>query len=164
MGPDALPGVTIFNPDQQCFRDLENVVGNSLMKTSNASGIPDSIKFYLGKQQECFRFGVSTGCSPTDGCYWDNVSLTIVDGPPIQLSSDIWNWINDTFPANETAGFPGVASKFDTCAAILKTGLNTDRNGLEHDPRRRPGRLGRDHQQPDHHPGGHDLPDPPRSG
>jgi hypothetical protein len=124
-GQLRFPSIVIFNPDQQCFRDLEGIVGNSMMKTSNASGIPDSVKLYLGKMQECFRFGVSTGCSPTDGCYWDNISLTIVDGPRSpRLASDIWNWINDTFPANETAGFPGVASKFDTCAAILKTGLN----------------------------------------
>jgi len=127
-GQVRFPAFIIFNPDQQCFRDLENVYGNSMVKTSNATGIPDSCKFYLGKLQECFRFGVSTGCSPTDGCYWDNADLTIIDGPPIQLSSDIWNWINDSFPANETAGLAGVASKFDTTSAILKTGLNTGPN------------------------------------
>ena len=119
----------IFNPDIQCFRDFEGGYANSEIKTSNASGVPDSLRMLWIKIQECFRFGVSTNCSVTDGAYIDNMSLAIVDGLPIQLSSDIWNWINDTFPANETAGFAGVASKFDTCAAILKTGLNTAPNG-----------------------------------
>ena len=78
----------------------------NLIRTSNASGIPDSIRMLFIKYQLCFRFGVSTNCSSTEGGYLDNMSLAIVDGPPIQLSSDIWNWINDSFPANETAGFP----------------------------------------------------------
>ena len=115
----------IFNPDQQCVSDLEAGFQNALIKTSNASGIPDSLRLLFIKIQECYRFGVSNGCSPTDGAYLDNFSLAIVDGPATRISADIWQWINDTFPANETAGIAGVASKFDTTAAIVKTGLNT---------------------------------------
>jgi hypothetical protein len=36
----------------------------------------------------------------------------------------IWELWQDTFPANETAGLPGLAA-FDTTAALIKSGLNT---------------------------------------
>ena len=37
---------------------------------------------------------------------------------------DIWQFVNDTFPANETAGLPGTAA-FDTTTGLIRTGLNT---------------------------------------
>jgi hypothetical protein len=40
------------------------------------------------------------------------------------LSVDIWQWLQDAFPANETPGLPGNAALFDTTSAIIKTGLN----------------------------------------
>ena len=81
-GQMRFPGFIIFNPDPQCLIDFEPLVQQGLIRTSNASGIPDSIKIFLGKTQQCFRFGVSAGCAPTDGGYWDNVSLALVDGEP----------------------------------------------------------------------------------
>jgi hypothetical protein len=39
------------------------------------------------------------------------------------MNVDIWQWIQDAFPANETAGLPGTAA-FDTCAARICTGIN----------------------------------------
>jgi hypothetical protein len=116
-------GGIIFNPDPQCLTDFEPGYQQALIKTSNAGGIPDSMKVFLGKTQQCFRFGVSAGCSPTDGCYWDNVSVSLVDGTYANATADIWQWINDAFPANETPGLPGTAN-FDTAAAYLKIGLN----------------------------------------
>jgi hypothetical protein len=39
------------------------------------------------------------------------------------VSSDIWQWVNDTFPANESTDLPGT-SAFDTTTALVRTGLN----------------------------------------
>jgi len=122
-GQMRFPGFIIFNPDPQCLLDFEPLNQQALIKTSNGNGIPDSLQVFVGKTQQCFRFGVSAGCAPTDGCYFDNVSLSLIDGTPAQLSADIWMWINDAFPANETAGFPATAN-FDTAGAHLMNGLN----------------------------------------
>jgi hypothetical protein len=93
------------------------------VRTSNSNGIPDSLRILLRRIQTCYRFGVTAGCSPTDGCYFDNAALVIIDGAPQSLSVDIWQWFQDTFPANETAGLPGTAN-FDSTSALIRTGLN----------------------------------------
>ena len=123
-GEHRIPGFLYFNPDRQCFGQLDAARANALIVTSNGSGVPDSISLHLRKLQQCYRFGVTTGCSPVDGAHIDNVSLLIIDGQPQKLSADIWQWINDTFPVNENAGLPGT-SAFDTTTAIIRTGLNT---------------------------------------
>src|SRR5439155_3995773 len=115
-------------PDKQCFRDAADLPAraNSLIKTSNSNNVPDSLRFVLGKTQQCWRFGVSSGCSPTDGTYFDNADLMIVNRAPNPLSYDGANWgtQQDAFPTNTTIA-PGINSvAFDTTAAILKTGLN----------------------------------------
>lgn len=127
-GQMRFPPFIYFNPEPACLSDLEPLIANQMLRTSNASGIPDSIRIFVGKTQQCFRFAVSLGCSPTDGCYWDNVSFGIVDTPsPVtttpSLSVNIYDWFNDAFPANETAGLPGTLA-FDTTAALVKTGRN----------------------------------------
>jgi hypothetical protein len=59
---------------------------------------------------------------------WDNTSLGLVSGPqgggPIPTSVQAWDWLQDTFPANESAGLVGT-SAFDTCAAWVKTGAQS---------------------------------------
>lgn len=122
-GAIRTPGFIFFNPDKQCFYVLDASKQQGLVRTSNASGIPDSVRIMLRKIQTCYRFGVTAGCSPTDGCYFDNSALVIIDGAPQAISVDIWQWFQDTFPANETAGLPGTAD-FDTTAALIRTGLN----------------------------------------
>lgn len=133
-GEFRVPGFQIFNPEPQCFIDWEPAYANGLISTSNANSIPDSLRIMLGKNQQCFRFAVTAGCSPTEGTYFDNVSLGFIDLPPSQLQAnaanavgtiaiDIWQWINDAFPNNETNGLPGTAA-FDTCASNLRTGIN----------------------------------------
>src|SRR5262249_4824928 len=98
-------------------------------RTINAGGIPDSIRIFLAHQQQCFRFAISLGCNSNEGGYFDNASLAFVDGTsptPSGLGSvagDIWQFTNDAFPANETAGLPGTPA-FDTTTALIKTGLN----------------------------------------
>lgn len=133
-GSRRTPPFLIFNPDPQCFTDWEPLRAYGLISTSNASGVPDSLRIFMGKQQECFRFAVSAGCSPTGGTYFDNISLAFINtsGPVASsgaaavgsMSASIWDWFQDAFPANETAGLPGQAA-FDTTAAYVKTGLNT---------------------------------------
>jgi hypothetical protein len=103
--------------------------------TSNANGVPDSIKVLISKQQQCFRFGVTAGCSPTTGSYWDNVSLAFMDIPgslPGQVASssavgtiliNFWDTLQDCFPRNQTVP-PSSAAAFDTCGALIQTGLN----------------------------------------
>src|SRR5439155_13621759 len=61
-GQISYPSCIIFNPGKECIEDLESVYGYSLIHTSNANYIPDSLRIYLGRMQECFRFGISTGC------------------------------------------------------------------------------------------------------
>ncbi|HET7225618.1 MAG TPA: FlgD immunoglobulin-like domain containing protein [Candidatus Eisenbacteria bacterium] len=136
-GEIRTPPFQIFNPDPQCFIDFEPLFGVGLVATSNASGIPDSIRIFMGKNQQCFRFAVSLGCSPTGGSYFDNIALAFVDLHGTlasnssqalgSISGQIWDFYNDAFPKNATPGLPGT-SAFDTTAAILQTGINNAAN------------------------------------
>jgi hypothetical protein len=137
-GQPTFSSIIVFNPEPQCFTDFEPMAGNGLpILTSNASGIPDSLRMFLNHQQQCFRFAISLGCNSNEGGYFDNVSVAFVDLPGVPgqasagsavalgtVSTDIWQLIQDTFPANETAGLPGTAA-FDTTTGFIKTGLNT---------------------------------------
>ena len=129
------PTFQIFNPEPQCFQDWEPLYGYALIATSNPSGVPDSLRIVMGVNQQCFRFAVSLGCNSSEGAYFDNISLGFWDLPEAQqtsagsaitlgsITADIWMFVNDTFPANETNGLPGSAL-FDTTAAMIKTGIN----------------------------------------
>ena len=137
-GAIRYPGFIVFNPEPQCFTDFEPARGNgTAFRTSNPSGIPDSLRVFLAHQQQCFRFAISLGCNSNEGGYFDNVAQAFVDLPGVPgqasagnavaiggVSSDIWQFVNDTFPANETAGLPGTAA-FDTTSGLVRTGLNT---------------------------------------
>lgn len=120
----------IFNPDPQCFQDQEPAYAFGLVRwdpsQSESFDYPDSMRIMLHKRQECFRFGVTTNCSPTDGAYWDNVTLACVDGVAPPMSINIWDWINDTFTVNgmERDGVALTGSEFDTTTALIKIGLN----------------------------------------
>jgi hypothetical protein len=120
------PPFIFFQPiGRQCFRDNFGLNVYSLFRHSNPV-VPDSMKMAIKKVQLCYAFAPVSlpGCSIRDGAYVDNISLGIVDGVPAQLSVDIWQWIQDAFPRNETAGYPGNSALFDTTAAILQNGLN----------------------------------------
>jgi hypothetical protein len=128
----------VFNPEPQCFTDLEGARDNATpFETSNPSGIPDSLRVVLEHEQQCFRFAITLGCNSNEGGYFDNVSQAFIDLPGVPgqasadntvslgaVSSDIWQFVNDTFPANETAGLPGTAA-FDTTTGLIRSGLNT---------------------------------------
>jgi hypothetical protein len=113
-----------FNPDKQCFDQLHDFNEFGQVRTTNPDGQPDSVRIGLRKITQCWRFGITTNCGTTLGGYWDNVSLGILDGTVQSLSVLIWELWQDTFPANETPGLPGLAA-FDTTAALIKSGLNT---------------------------------------
>ena len=113
-----------FNPDKQCFDQLHDFNEFGQVRTTNPNGQPDSIRIGLRKISQCWRFGITTNCGTTLGGYWDNVSLGMLDGTVQSLSVLIWELWQDTFPANETPGLPGLAA-FDTTAALIKSGLNT---------------------------------------
>lgn len=118
------PGCLYMNPEKQCFVISDVAYGNGLIHTSNPDGIPDSIRVAWTKLSECYRFGVTTGCSSIDGGYLDNMTVGLVrNAPPPLAQVDIWDLFGDAFPANETPGMPGTAA-FDTAAAHIKIGLN----------------------------------------
>ena len=133
----AYPGFILFNPEPQCFSDIEGFRDNGFpFNTSNPGGIPDSLKLLMGVTQQCFRFNITLGCHSDEGMYFDNIALAFVDLPNVpgqasagntvtlgSVSSDIWHLVNDAFPANETAGLPGT-SAFDTTTALIRTGIN----------------------------------------
>ncbi len=122
-GETRFPGGLFFDPDKQCLRVIQGVRANGMMRTTNVSGIPDSVRIYVGTRQECYRFNIPQS-EFLDGAYWDNLSLDIVDGAPELLSVDIWHWISDTFPFNDSPGIAGIAAVFDTTTALVKSGLN----------------------------------------
>ncbi len=125
------PPFVLFDPDKQCFQDQQPGLKYGLLQWSAAdaeggAAYPDSIRFLLGKRQECYRFGIPE-CGGTDGAYWDNVSLAFVDGTSAPMTVNLWDWINDTFTVNglnRNGVAPGSAN-FDTTSALVKTGFNT---------------------------------------
>jgi FlgD Ig-like domain len=124
-GEIRLPGFNLFNPDPQCFSDIEGAKANGMLATSNPSGIPDSMRIFIFKVQQCYRFGVADAdCHKTDDLgLIDNTSLVMIDGVQQAMSIDIWHFLGDTFPFNESASLIGTAG-FDTCAAYMKSGIN----------------------------------------
>ena len=136
-GQPRYGGFIVFNPEPQCFTDFEGARDNGTpFLTSNPSGIPDSLRCFVEHESECFRFAITLGCNSNEGGYFDNVAQAFVDRPGVPgqasadnavsigaVSSDIWQFVNDTFPANETAGLPGTAA-FDTTTGLIRTGLN----------------------------------------
>jgi hypothetical protein len=110
-GQVRVPGIIFFQPHGRiCFTDNVGARQYGILRHSNPSGIPDSLRLHLGKLQLCYAFGVPSGCSPRDGAYLDNISLALVDGTPTALSVDIWHGSRTAFPANETPGYPGNAA------------------------------------------------------
>jgi hypothetical protein len=125
---DFIPsGYITNNSDQQCAKTAENLYARR--KTSNSTGLPDSIKIVITRWAMCSYWCITNTCGTRDGDYIDNVRLCLP--PPVlgggdAIYVDMWDWNNDTFPVNESVGYPGVAARFDTCAAHIKIGLNTE--------------------------------------
>jgi hypothetical protein len=136
-GQPTYPAFIFFNPEPQCFTDFAGFRDyGAPWRTSRAGGIPDSVRIFWNHQQQCFRFAISLGCNSNEGGYFDNMSLAFIDLPGVPgqasagsavslgaITADIWQLVNDTFPANETAGLPGTAA-FDTTTGKVRTGIN----------------------------------------
>src|SRR5262245_3229314 len=135
------PSGIIFTPEPQCFSDIAGQRDYGIpFATSRPGGIPDSLRLFIGHQQQCFRFAITLGCNSNEGGYFDNLSLAFIDLPGVpgqasagsavalgSVTTDIWMLTNDAFPANETAGLPDNSAPnvpFDTTTALIKTGIN----------------------------------------
>ncbi|MFI5370918.1 MAG: hypothetical protein ACHQ52_05105 [Candidatus Eisenbacteria bacterium] len=104
--------------------------------TTNASGVPDSMRVYLQHVTRCFALPLSAGdCSPAGGrdagIHFDNLSLAFIHAAtPPALSVVPWDLFTDAFPStadttlfNALLPYGGLA--FDTCAAQVRTARNT---------------------------------------
>jgi hypothetical protein len=72
--------------------DVQGLGCLGLIRTSNPSGIPDSIRIYLGDITRCYAYGLSApACAPTigpqTGGYFDNVALGFVDMLTVQVNT-----------------------------------------------------------------------------
>ena len=121
------PACTINGPTLTKDQAVQN---QGMLVTSNASGVPDSIRIFFYQYLSCYRFGVPDANCGTSGKLglFDNMGLAIVDGAPAPISVDIWFPYNDTFPFNDNPSalnyaVPGTAG-FDTTSALLRIGLN----------------------------------------
>jgi len=132
-GERRIPGFQIFNPDINCLPDIEPARFYSLLATSNSNLVPDSLRLFMGNNQQCYRFAAVTTCPNLEGGYFDNLSVMFASksgGSTATVALDIWMFLNDAFPTNDgtsadpnVATFPGTA-RFDTCGANLTIGLN----------------------------------------
>jgi hypothetical protein len=102
---------------------------NGLIVTSNASGIPDSVRVYVQFLSRCFTtVHDANTCSPAPpsvhtGSYVDNLSFALLDAAQAPgLSISAWSKYSDAFPATTTSNFS--SANFDTCAAWIKSGVN----------------------------------------
>jgi hypothetical protein len=122
-----------YQTDKICFRSLPGITGQEgsgsalgMYKYSTSSAenpnYPDSIKIGWNCESTCWATGVDF-CAPVGGVYIDNVSFVLVDGSPLPLSAEIWNWWQTAFPWNETVT-PAFAASFDTAAILVKSGLD----------------------------------------
>jgi len=126
--------ISFYGPPQACFETFfTNAKANQLIRTTNAANRPDSLRVYIMRLSRCYTFTnlVEATCSPTDGVlvgtYYDNISIALQDGaPPPEISFQIWNLINDAFPANGNDAL--IPASFDTCAAQVRIGLNNATN------------------------------------
>jgi hypothetical protein len=132
-GEIRTPTFIYFNPEPQCYSTFEFGLADDLVVHDGENAYPDSIRIMMGKVQQCHRFAITGGCSPTEGTYYDNLSLAFADPPLLSTNAadvnigtitvQIWRFLHDAFPKNETQGLPGTAA-FDTCGAMVQSGIN----------------------------------------
>lgn len=81
---------------------------NGLLVSTNASGVPDSVRACIEQLSICFRRPAvnaatcnAQGLPDLQGCYIDNFTLAFVDAAaPPGISNSIWDVWQDAFPAN----------------------------------------------------------------
>jgi hypothetical protein len=96
-----------------------------LIQTTNASGVPDSIRVYIEHLSTCYSSVFECGAQGPfwSGGYIDNLSIGFIDGPGHPTATvEPWDLFHDVFPTNE-AILPATPS-FDTLAALVRSGRN----------------------------------------
>jgi hypothetical protein len=111
---------------------ISGLYGENLLHTTNASGVPDSIRIYVGILSQCFVFGATVTCNSRDGAYFDNLALAFTNKTTATVNaagtiqSNVWDWFADAFPVNGpfgTSSTPGTAA-FDTTTALVTGSIN----------------------------------------
>ena len=118
-----------FQSVNACLTTNFGIKSGGLILSTNANGIPDSVRVYFQFLSRCFTFNHDANtCSPVSpnvltGNHVDNLSFALVDVPPPPgLTVSPWFKYSDAFPATSTTNF--TSANFDTCAAWVKSGFN----------------------------------------
>jgi hypothetical protein len=118
-----------FQSVNACLTTFSSPKTNGLILTTNANGIPDSIRVYFQFLSRCFTaVHDANTCSPVSpsvltGNHVDNLTFALIDvPPPAGLAVSPWFKYSDAFPATTTTNF--TPANFDTCAAWIKSGFN----------------------------------------
>lgn len=118
------PGAILPDGVDECIQLLGWGLNEVILYTSNASGIPDSIRCVMRMLSYCFRFTPVNCGDPNRSFAFDNISFAMIDGGGSPaISTFQWQYLQDAFPANDDETLPGTA-EFDTCAAWAKISLN----------------------------------------
>ncbi|TMQ71784.1 MAG: hypothetical protein E6K80_04550 [Candidatus Eisenbacteria bacterium] len=119
-----------FQAVNGCFTTNFSPKSSGLILTTNANGIPDSIRVYFQFLSRCFTFSHDANtCSPVSpsvltGNHIDNLSVDFINvPPPAGLAVSPWFKYSDAFPATTTTNF--ISANFDTCSAWVKSGFNS---------------------------------------
>ena len=134
-GEIRMPSTVSSFAGTQCITSISRGARfDGCIVTSNANGIPDSMRVYIQHLSRCFSLPIAGAqCSPSTGTnvgiYMDNVALAFIDTPsPPAISANPWDLFSDTFPTNDDPNLPGVplagGIALDTCAAQVRTALN----------------------------------------
>ena len=130
-----------YQTDAICFRSLPGITGQEgtmqalgmfkYTKTAAENALyPDSIRIGWMEESRCWAADVNA-CNPIGGLYIDNVSMVIIDGTPLPISGEIWNFYQSAFPWNESV-IPATTAAFDTASIMVRTGLDIGPNdGLD---------------------------------
>jgi len=116
----------VFQPDPFCVRGSNGGAADNVSSTGFPAGNVDSLRVSLVTLSQGFRFN-GTNLGNTRGTYFDNVRVGFTGGAP-DLSQEIWNKYQDTFPSDGWSGgiengpVPGSVN-FDTTTALMKSGL-----------------------------------------
>lgn len=118
-----------FQSVNACLTTSFSPKTGGLILSTNANGIPDSIRVYFQFLSRCFTFSHDANtCSPVSpnvltGNHVDNLSFALIDvPPPAGLAVSPWYKYSDAFPATSTTNF--TSANFDTAAAHVKSGFN----------------------------------------
>ena len=126
----AAPAIYYNGQSPQCYPEFLPLRSRNMVVTSAASGVPDSIRIWVGVCNFPLAFGAYGNLNPHDGAYFDNISFAVINrtggtGSVGTVSSDIWQWFNDTFPVGGPALGSGTSvAALDTCGALVKGAVN----------------------------------------